>query len=152
MLREFEADDAIVMQTYQEDPRFLEHYETKPDARFIIEKSLEWSNQIPRRNFQLAICPIGNDRLIGTVGLRSAAYPDGEAEVGFALDPKSWGKGFAREAVTAMIQFAIQNGITKVHAITNPSNTAAITLVESLGFRHCHTEGNEAFYKVQSLV
>lgn len=71
---------------------------------------------------------------IGWVNLREKRA--GVAETGYILDRSQWGKGFAKEALTAVIShgfFAME--LRRIAADIDPDNAASLALVRSLGFK-----------------
>lgn len=68
-------------------------------------------------------------RAIGTAG--GGKLP----EVGYILHPDYWGKGFAHEAMTAVIAHAFANHpVDHLFADVDPRNAASIKLLKRLGF------------------
>ena len=84
--------------------------------------------------FQLGIC-LENGQLIGDIGIHF--LDDGrQAELGYTLDPSFQGKGYAREAVRAVIGYLFEScNIHRVTASVDPENGRSILLLEALGFR-----------------
>lgn len=72
---------------------------------------------------------------IGICGLTKR--PDLEcADVGFAVLPKYYRKGYTLEAAQAVLEYAKnQLGLTEICAITAPENSASIAVVEKLGLK-----------------
>lgn len=61
--------------------------------------------------------------------------PGDKAEIAYVLFPADWGKGYAREAVTAMMAALIEStGVSCFVARTSAANIRSIALLESLGF------------------
>lgn len=59
----------------------------------------------------------------------------GVAELGYILRPTSWGQGFAREAVGAIIAHGFGAlELRRIFADTDPDNRGSIGLLEALGF------------------
>lgn len=59
----------------------------------------------------------------------------GVAELGYILGRDHWGKGYAREAVSAVIDHGFgAMGFRRIYADTDPANAASIALLKSLGF------------------
>ncbi|RYY33293.1 MAG: N-acetyltransferase [Sphingomonadales bacterium] len=57
------------------------------------------------------------------------------AEIGYAVSRTMWGRGFAREAVAAVLAFAFgAAGMRRVFADVDPDNVASVKLLTSLGF------------------
>ena len=132
-LRDPIRTDIAALSQYHQDPRYLEHYDTKSDTTAIVEQAIDWANEAPRRNFQLIAETSSN--VIGCVGLRTAFCRMGESEVGLEFHPDYWGNGFAQEALLAIIEFACSKNIHTIRAETKPTNLRAIRLMESASFR-----------------
>ncbi|MGL4487945.1 MAG: GNAT family N-acetyltransferase [Rhizobiaceae bacterium] len=61
---------------------------------------------------------------------------DSYAEAGWAMQPHSWGKGFAQEALGAVLDwYASTTDPRPVTCIIDPDNSASIRLAEKVGFR-----------------
>jgi len=75
------------------------------------------------------------DRPIGICGLiKRDALED--VDIGFAFLPVYWGKGYAYEAASAVMDYGKTDfGLKRLVAITSPDNDASISLLEKLGFR-----------------
>jgi len=59
-----------------------------------------------------------------------------DVDVGFALFPKFWGKGYAYESAAGIIEWArTACGVTRVAGIVKPENAASIRVLEKLGMR-----------------
>jgi RimJ/RimL family protein N-acetyltransferase len=59
-----------------------------------------------------------------------------EPDIGFALMPDFWNKGFAFEAAAAVLQDAHDRlKLQRILAITSLDNDASIKLLERLGFK-----------------
>ncbi|RYD87154.1 MAG: N-acetyltransferase [Sphingobacteriales bacterium] len=72
--------------------------------------------------------PIGLCGLIKREGLE-------HTDIGFALLPPFEGKGYAREAAQACIEFGLEKaGLQKIVAITSQDNTRSIALLQQSGF------------------
>ena len=78
---------------------------------------------------------------LGFCGLKVADVPgtpvDGEVEIGWRLRVDAWGKGYAREAAEAALDWGWRNlSRPRIVAFTIPLNAASRKLMERLGFRH----------------
>ena len=128
------------MLDYQRDPRYLRYYawtdRTDHDARAFVRMFLDWQRETPRRRFQLAITLPCDGRLIGNCGIRGNPDDESEAEIGYELNPRYWGQGYATEAAAAVIQFGFHR--LRLQRITSwciADNTASARVLERLGFR-----------------
>ena len=72
---------------------------------------------------------------IGVCGLlKREPLPD--VDIGFALLPRYWSRGYAYEAASAVMAHARDPlGLTRVLGITKPDNHGSIRLLEKLGLR-----------------
>ncbi len=71
---------------------------------------------------------------IGICGLLKRDWLDA-ADVGFALLPRYWSRGYAKEAASAVMSGAREAGVARLAAITTPDNHASIRVLARLGFR-----------------
>lgn len=133
-LREAEEGDVAELSAYQADPRYLAHYDRKPDAAEIIGRARRWAMECPRVNIQLVVTLADQSLAIGCAGMRGGGCAPGEAEVGIELDPAHWGKGYASEALRALITFAESTSVLVLHARTAPANKRAHRMLEAAGF------------------
>jgi [ribosomal protein S5]-alanine N-acetyltransferase len=150
ILREAEPWDALALASYQGDPRYQEHYLESPDSQRIVQLARLWAAESPRLNYQLIITLGLGATVIGCAGLRQAGYPPREAEVGIELDPEYWGAGYAREALSALIEFArSQVGAQRLYALTTPTNVRAHRLLQAMGFSRTPPCGQEVRFELR---
>ena len=76
---------------------------------------------------------------IGTI--EATLKPDNRAEIGYLFDPKVWRRGYAREAVGAMLDHLKAQGAVSFEASIDIRNDASKALVAALGFSHFETRG-----------
>jgi RimJ/RimL family protein N-acetyltransferase len=66
---------------------------------------------------------------------RGIAALDAVPEMGWALMPNIWGKGFAKEAVAAFANWGDANlGVSETACIISPDNHASIRVADYIGF------------------
>ena len=136
ILRQFTVDDAEFILTLLNEPSFLRYIGDKKvrnleDARQYILNGPVASYE--GNGFGLYAVEIKESHTpIGMCGLlKREELPD--PDIGFALLPDYWNKGFAFEAAAAVLQDARQKR-DRILAITTPHNAASIALLERLGF------------------
>lgn len=84
---------------------------------------------------------LSDNEHVGCCGLRPYKPEDEIPELGFHLRPKYWGQGFAREAATAVIDFAFNTiGAKALSAGHHPNNLNSKKVLEKLGFQYTHEE------------
>ena len=71
-------------------------------------------------------------QVVGGASLLPLA-PDEEFEIGWALHPNAWGRGYATESGLAMARWAFDQGIEQVIALVRPANTRAAETVRRIG-------------------
>ena len=86
--------------------------------------------------FQWGIVRAGaEDRVLGTCTLADIDLKHQRAAIGFALGRASWGHGFAREAVQALVEFAFTElELHRLAADADPRNQRSLQLLAALGF------------------
>jgi len=70
--------------------------------------------------------------LLGGTGL--AFETAHEAVAGYVLAMDAWGKGYATEALTAMIEVAARLGVTRLSALCHPDHRLSQRVLEKCGF------------------
>ena len=69
---------------------------------------------------------------------------DGSVEVGYGIEERYWGQGFATEAVEATVDWAfVQPGVGRVEAETDPGNLASQRVLQKCGFVPLGIDGPE---------
>ena len=134
-LRAFEAADATAFATYRNHPKVagLQTWEsyTLLEAQNLIAQMQQLEQPSPNQWYQIAVTL--NGRLIGDFAFK---LEDRQAEIGFSFDPDFQGQGFAFEAASAVLEYAFLTlKLHRLHATTDPRNTASRRLLEKLGFR-----------------
>jgi [ribosomal protein S5]-alanine N-acetyltransferase len=75
----------------------------------------------------------GDDRAIGAVSTRVAQHT---ADVGYLLDSRQWGKGYATEAARAIVEWAFSVPvIRRVWATCDTQNIASARVLEKAGLQ-----------------
>ena len=138
LLRPFTIDDAEFILTLLNEPSFLRYIGDKKvrnldDARQYILNGPVASYE--RHGFGLCLVELRKSHTpIGMCGLlKRDELPD--PDIGFALLPDFWSKGFAFEASTAVLDDARERlKLERILAITSVDNHASIDLLQRLGF------------------
>ncbi|KAA2285607.1 GNAT family N-acetyltransferase [Arenimonas fontis] len=85
---------------------------------------------------QWGIALRASDRVIGTATLSGLDHDQGRAELGFALARPHWGRRYAQEALTVLLEHAFGSlGLRRLEADVDPRNRGSLRTLESLGFR-----------------
>lgn len=140
VLREFEEDDWPAVLAYQSDPRYLRYYawtrRTEADVRAFVRGLMELREEQPRTKYQLAITLPSDGRLIGNCGIRKQSPDAREADIGYELDSRYWGHGYATEAARALLVFGFNDlGLHRIWAWCIAENVGSARVLEKLGMR-----------------
>ncbi|MDD2912976.1 MAG: GNAT family protein, partial [Candidatus Bipolaricaulis anaerobius] len=78
----------------------------------------------------------GANAVVGDAGFKGRPAPDGTVEIGYGTAPAFRGRGYATEAVQALIGWAFtQPAVEQVVAECVPENAASIRVLAKAGFR-----------------
>ena len=138
-LRELcEADAPFILELLNE-PSFIQNIVDKGVRN--IDQACDYINNGPvksyRQNgFGLYLIELKEDKLpIGMCGLVKREGLD-HPDIGYALLPAFWSKGYAYESAAATLEYAktvLQ--LPLVVGITNPENTASARILEKIGLK-----------------
>jgi [ribosomal protein S5]-alanine N-acetyltransferase len=131
VLRRPRSDDIAAMHAILRDPLAMRYWSTLPHA--TIAETETWV----AKTIDAILAGDCDDffvehegLLIGKAGLWH------HNELGFLFSPANWGKGFAREALQAVIDRAFhQRGLAEIRAEADPRNERCLALLSRLGFR-----------------
>lgn len=138
----------------------LELWGNSEVTKFIVADGKMSKEQVEQRlrketetynNFNIQYWPIyliETNQNIGCCGIRPYDFENNIFEMGIHLKEQYFGKGFAKEACLAVIEYAFN--YLKADALFvghNPKNLASARLIKKLGFTYTHDE----FYKPTGL-
>lgn len=137
-LRHLVRDDAEFILRLLNEPSWLHFVGDKQvkninDAKKYIELSAITMYQ--QFGFGLfLVCDKNTDKPLGLCGLMKRDNLD-HADLGYAFLPEYWNKGFALEAVKAVLNYAKDtHQLTQLLALTKSSNTPSIKLLNKVHF------------------
>ena len=143
LLRRYRASDLDDYYAYISDPEVVKYEPYRPMTREEAEKDLEWrigSDEM------IAVELAKTHRLIGNVYLGRRDFSS--LELGYVFHRAYWGKGFAKEACTALIERCFAEGTHRIFAECDPENENSWRLLEALGFsREAHFRKNVFFWQ-----
>jgi ribosomal-protein-alanine N-acetyltransferase len=152
-LKEAEFSHAIDLATYHNDKRYLEHYTESPDTVALIALFKKWAAATPRRNHQFILVLRGCGTAIGCAALRMEGRPTGEAELGVELNPDYWRQGYAREAVSTLLELGrTELGVARFLANTANTNRSAQRVLEEFNFSCVESQGDKHIYSRKTHV
>ncbi len=139
-LRLMSTDDAEFMLQLLNDPSWLQFIgdrgvRTLDDARtYILNGPVE---MYARLGFGFYIVELKDGQIpIGICGLVRREFLN-DVDIGYALLPQYWAKGYAYEAASAVMAYGTGVlGLKRVVAITSSDNHNSARLLEKLGLRY----------------
>ncbi len=144
VLRQFTVDDFAPLAAFWADPGVVKFIGGEPQsAEASWNRLLRYIGHWQALGYGYwAVFEKQSDRYIGSFGLQDAkrdltpalAFP----EAGWALTPEVHGKGYASEALDAMLQWADRNVNMPLCCIIDEENQRSIHLAERFGFRFEH--------------
>lgn len=142
ILRDFVKDDWQRVLAYQTDPLYLRYYEwtekdrTPKAVQEFVGWFLDHQKEKPRLRYQLAVVLKSSHLLIGNCGIRMDTPKAFQADIGYELDPKHWGQGYATEAAHAIVDFGFSTfHLHRVWASCVSDNAGSAHVLEKLGMR-----------------
>jgi ribosomal-protein-alanine N-acetyltransferase len=104
----------------------------RPDQAERLAQDIARAQAEPRPDYYLAIAN-GADILIGFV--RIGFSGDNSGELGYAVRREDWGKGYATEATSLMVDFGFRTlHLHRIQAACGPDNRASQRVLARLGF------------------
>ncbi len=102
-------------------------------ARQIAEDAAAFA---AREAFRFAIVLNETGRVIGDCGICRLHWGNRRGEVGYALHPAHWGRGYMTEALRALLAFGFEDlDLIRLEADVDPRNGDSSGCIERLGFQ-----------------
>jgi len=158
VLRRSRPEDAEQISAYRSDPevhRTQGWERTDPDGvRADIEEMAHRVPGEPGGWVQFSVEERDGGRLVGDVGISPAEGEPGVIKVGYTISPDVQGRGYATEAVRALVDYALDAlGAEVVRAYADAENAPSIRVAEKVGLRLIerfeHQEGDETWFGVR---
>lgn len=130
------ADAEAVFIRYASDPevtRYLgwpRHQSVDDTKAFLNFSDAEWSRW-PAGPYLIE--SHSGHKLLGSTGLAFEA--PSRAVTGYVLARDAWGKGYATEALTAIVEIAEGLGVIHLYALCHPDHPTSARVLEKCGFR-----------------
>jgi RimJ/RimL family protein N-acetyltransferase len=134
LLRPARMDDVAAFHAIMSHPAAMRYWSTPPHA--TLDETREWVASMVERS-SLEPCSDFVVELDGRAVGKAGCYCP--PEIGYILHPDLWGRGYAREAMAAVIAhiFATRE-FDRLTADVDPRNEASIGLLLRLGFAETH--------------
>lgn len=139
-LRPLSAADAAAICGYRSDPAVARYQSWESfgpaDAAALVDRQAGIQPGTPGTWFQLALVLSATGAVVGDCGLHCRREDPRQMEVGITVAAAHQGRGYATEAVAAVLDFIFDDPRThRVSAVTDAENAPAAALFRRLGFR-----------------
>lgn len=138
VLRPWREPDVAPMTEINREPEVRRWLGVDPDK--TAERVQAWLAHWQRHGFGLwAVEEKASGGFIGRIGV---AHQDDwtvsahDAEIGWTLGGSAWGRGYATEGATAVLEFARAHGLREIISITRPANVRSRRVMEKLGLTY----------------
>ncbi len=152
LMREFVEEDWGAVFAYQSHPLYLRYYElthrTEDDVRAFVQMLIDQQKEQPRTKFQLALVLKTKKQLIGNCGIRVNDPDQREANIGYEVNSRYWGQGYATEAARTILRFGFEElGMHRVWSWCMAENVASARVLEKIGMRFEGRLREKEFFK-----
>jgi RimJ/RimL family protein N-acetyltransferase len=151
-VRRFTTADVTAFTAYRADQEVARYQSwdgfTHRDGEALVESMEHLDLGAPGEWFQLALEDRARRVLVGDLACKVNASEPREVEIGFTLAQAEQGRGYASEALTALLDHVF--GPMRLHrviAITDARNTAAAALLARVGMRQEAQFVENVFFK-----
>lgn len=138
LLRPIQLDDKQTLFDYRKDEETNKYQGWIPKTIGDVEEfigKLEPQLNIPESWFQMAIIEKENQVFIGDLGIHFLEESSQQVELGYTLNKKFQGKGYATEAINTVINYLFSElNKHRITASVDPENSPSFKLLERLGF------------------
>lgn len=140
ILRALRPADGAALFRYRSDPEVCRYQAWEPSSAAEVDDFIARMTALepdtPGTWYQLAICRRDTGELVGDCGLHFPLARDHEAEFGVSLAPEFQGRGYASEALEAVLGYLFETlGKHRVIGSVDPRNHASLRLMERVGLR-----------------
>ena len=138
LLRKLKMSDASTIYRYFSNREMTKYYGMEPfitiiEAEKFIKDFLDDYTMLLR----WGIVEKSTNKLIGTCGYHAISEKHKRAEIGYEIDLDSWGKGYATEAVTQLVEYGLTElKLHRIGANVFPENKSSRKVLEKIGFKH----------------
>ena len=137
-LRPSTLEDAEDLFAMLSDPESMKYWSDPPisdiaDAIRILREDIE--SDAKGNSMCWSVTLHGQDKMIGKCILFNFSQKNHRAEIGYILNRDYWRRGFAQQALEAVIEFAFNTlKLHRIEADVDPENAGSLGILEKLRF------------------
>ena len=139
LLEEITIGDAQDLYEIRSDSKVMKYFDREMHKK--IDDTLEMIEEIKKsfkekNGITWIMKEKDSKKVIGYLGFWRLIRDKVRGEIGYALKPEYWNKGFMKESLIKIIEFGFNEfGLHSIEANVNPENINSIKLLESIGFK-----------------
>jgi ribosomal-protein-alanine N-acetyltransferase len=139
LLEEITINDAQDLYEIRSDSKVMKYFDREMHKK--IDDTLEMIEEIKKsfkekNGITWIMKEKESKKVIGYLGFWRLIRDKVRAEIGYALKPEYWNKGFMKESLIKIIEFGFNEfGLHSIEANVNPENVNSIRLLERIGFK-----------------
>jgi len=136
-LREFSTRDYSALRDLDSRPEMHTYERELPDevtTRHSLDEFLYNQQETPRTTYRFAITILPEDEVRGILKFSRQWEAIREWEIGWAVHPEFWGRGYAGEAARQIMDWAFtQMDVHRIVAFCHADNQNSVRVMEKLG-------------------
>jgi RimJ/RimL family protein N-acetyltransferase len=138
LIRPFVPEDAAGLAARRNDPEVarLQTWElpySLERAEEVVSGLAAMDGPVSDEWWMAAVADAESGQVLGDLALH-LTWQGRTAEVGYTLAREHWGKGYATEAVNALVEYLFEGlGVTRVFGMLHPDNVASAMVLERTG-------------------
>lgn len=108
---------------------FTDENQAKDMIRLLDEFSLD------NKAIRFSIIEMESNKIIGSCGFNSLDFENEKAEIGYDIARAFWGRGYASEAISALLDYAFSTlKLNRIEAKVEPENVNSVKVLQKLNF------------------
>ncbi|WP_340006828.1 GNAT family protein [Paenibacillus sp. FSL K6-0276] len=102
-------------------------------AKDMIKLLDEFSQD--NKAIRFSIIEMDSNEIIGSCGFNFLDYENAKAEIGYDIAKAFWGRGYASEAICALLDYAFSSlKLNRIEAKVEPENVNSVKVLQKLNF------------------
>jgi len=140
LIRPVHGDDAAGLTERRNDPQVARYQGytlpySREQAEQLVQQVLAMEGPENQQWWMVTVAEAATGRVLGDLAVR-LSWEGRTAEVGYTLAPRYWGRGYATEALEALVEYLFEElRVTRVFGMLHPDNLPSALVLERCGFR-----------------
>ncbi|MOA19518.1 Ribosomal-protein-serine acetyltransferase [compost metagenome] len=137
-LRKMKVSDSPSLFKIWSDPEVtkfmnIDSFTDENQAKDMIKLLDEFS--LDNKAIRFSIIEMESNEIIGSCGFNSLDFENEKAEIGYDIARAFWGRGYASEAISALLDYAFSTlKLNRIEAKVEPENVNSVKVLRKLNF------------------